>query len=212
MTFKISLGLDLANNNKTQEYFNIIDETKDLVYFYKINPAFFIYNRKSIKTIIDYIKLNECKCIYDGKLSDVPHSSKNYAEYLYDYLKVDGATLNPYLGKSALIPFFKYSNKLNFILCRTTNNDAGYIQDDSYKKVYDIANSLGGHLIVPSNKGGYLEDAIINCPNSLILSPGIGKQGGKIKEISKEKIIYSISRSIINAEDPREELINYVFS
>ena len=155
MKFKISVGLDLNYNCFLEKYFNIIDETKNLVYFYKINP---------------------------------------------------------YLGSDALKPFFDCENKLNFILCRTTNKGSELIQNKVYKNVYDIANRNKVHLVIPSNKKGCLEDATKNCPDSLILSPGIGKQGGKIKNISKEKIIYSISRSIINSDDPKKELEKYVNS
>jgi len=212
MKFKISVGLDLNYDNFLEKYFNIIDETKSLVYFYKINPAFFLNDREKIKKIANYIRFCKCNWIYDGKIGDVPHTNKMYAEYLYNYLEADGATLNPYLGDDALHPFFNYKRKLNFILCKTTNKNAELIQNKVYKIVYDMANKNKAHLVIPSNKKGYLEDAIKNCPDSLILSPGIGKQGGKIKNISKEKIIYSISRSIINSNDPKKELKKHVNS
>lgn len=212
MKNKISVGLDLNFNNSLEKYYNIIDETKNLVYFYKINPAFFLNDREKIKKIANYIKFCKCNWIYDGKIGDVPHTNVMYSEYLYKYLKADGTTLNPYLGSDSLQPFFNYKNKLNFILCRTTNKGAEKIQDKIYKKIYNIANQNKVHLIIPSNKEGYLKEAVQNCPESFILSPGIGYQGGKIKNISKEKIIYSISRSIINSNDPKKELEKYVNS
>ena len=212
MKFKISIGLDLNYDCLLEKYFNIIDETKNLVYFYKINPAFFLNNREKIKKVACYIKFSKSNWIYDGKLGDVPHTNKMYSEYIYEHLEAGGATLNPYLGSNALKPFFNYENKQNFILCRTTNKGSELIQNKVYKNVYDIANRNKVHLVIPSNKKGYLEDATKNCPDSLILSPGIGKQGGKIKNISKEKIIYSISRSIINSDDPKKELEKYVNS
>jgi orotidine-5'-phosphate decarboxylase len=212
MTFKISLGLDLDYNEKLQKYFNIIDETKDLAFFYKINPAFFLNDRRKIKSVCDYIKLNDCKFIYDGKLGDVTHANVKYAEYVYDYLNADGVTLNPYLGKESLKPFSIYKNKMNFVLCRTTNIKSELIQNKTYKLVYEIVNNLKFDIIMSSNKKGYIEDAIKNCKDSLILSSGIGLQGGKLSNANKDKVIYSVSRSIINSEDPREELIDYVYS
>ena len=212
MKNKISVGLDLNYNNLLEKYYNVIDKTKSQVYFYKINPAFFLNDREKIKKVTNYINFCKCNWIYDGKLGDVPHTNVMYAEYLYKYLKADGVTLNPYLGSNSLQPFFSYKDKLNFVLCRTTNKGSESIQNKVYENVYDIANKNKVHLVIPSNKKGYLEDAIKNCPNSLILSPGIGKQGGKIKNISKEKIIYSISRSIINSDDPKKELEKYVNS
>lgn len=209
MSFKISIGLDLNHSENLKNYYNLIDETKELVFFYKINPAFFLNNREKIKKVADYIKFCKCKWIYDGKLGDVPHTNKKYAEYLYEYLNADGATLNPFLGEDSLKPFFEYENKLNFILCRTTNQNSEIIQDKVYGLVYNIANNLKSGLVIPSNKVGYLEDALFYCPESLILSPGIGSQGGLIKNKSKN-IVYSISRSIINSKNPKEEMRKYV--
>lgn len=209
MNFKISVGLDLNYTEDLEKYFNLIDETKEMVFFYKINPAFFLNNREKIKSVVDYIKFCNCNWIYDGKIGDVPHTNKKYAEYLYEYLDADGATLNPYLGEDSLKPFFEYENKINFLLCRTTNYNSETIQDKVYKDVYNIANNLQSGLVIPGNKDGYLEDALLHCPKSLILSPGIGKQGGKTKNISNN-IVFSISRSIINSKNPKEEMRKYV--
>ena len=209
MSFKISVGLDLNHLEDLEKYYNLIDETKEMVFFYKINPAFFLNDREKIRKVSDYIKFCNCNWIYDGKLGDVPHTNKKYSEYLYEYLNADGATLNPYLGEDALKPFFEYKNKLNFILCRTTNQNSEIVQDKIYGVVYNIANNLKSGLIIPSNKKGYLEDALFYCPDSLILSPGIGSQGGTINNSSKN-IVYSVSRSIINSKKPKEEMRKYV--
>jgi len=205
----ICVGLDLDPNSELKEYYRIIDKTKELSTFYKINPAFFLNNYKKIQKVSDYIKFHNKKWIYDGKLGDVPHTNEFYAKFLYETLSCDGATLNPYLGLESLLPFFKYNNKINFLLCRTTNFGSEYIQDSIYKKVYNIANKLNSGLVIAGNKEGYLLEALESCPNSLILSPGIGSQGGEIS-IKSDRVIYNISRSIINSLNPNSELKKYV--
>ena len=202
---KICVGLDLDHNTPLKKYFNIINETKEFAFCYKINPAFFLNKTKKIEKLSDYLNSEELLWIYDGKLGDVNHTNEQYAKLIYEEYKAWGTTLNPYMGFKSLEPFLKYKDKNNFILCRTTNKGSELLQKDCYKKVYNHANLKNLGLVVAANKENYLTEAIENCPNSLILSPGIGPQGGTIK-LNNTNIIYNSSRSIINSKNPKETL------
>jgi len=211
MRNKICIGLDLDPESSLFNYYRIIDQTKDLVYCYKINPAYFLNNQRVLDKVVKQLNYVGAKWIYDGKIGDVIHTNEHYAYYIYNVLKASGVTLNPYAGKEALIPFTRYGSKMNFIVCRTSNQGSDYIQSEMYNKVYDVAKQTNSGLVIAGNKENYLEDAVKHCPNTEILSPGIGIQGGSInKEIKNENIIYSISRSIINSSNPRMELEKYV--
>ena len=207
---KICVGLDLEDNTCLFKIYKIIEQTKKYAYCYKINPAFYLDNIKVFNLIIDYLNTNNLKWIYDGKLGDVKHTNIKYSKHIYENLNAWGTTLNPYVGKESLEPFFDFKNKINFLLCRTTNNKSEFIQNHTYKKVYKMAEHLKSGLVVPANKIDYLNDAIKNNPETLILSPGIGAQGGKILTNNKN-IIYSISRSIINSNNVEEEILKYVY-
>ena len=208
---KICIGLDLEKNSSLFTYYNIINQTKSKAFCYKLNPAYFMENNVLFKKVVNYLNENNIKWIYDGKLGDVLHTNEYYAEYVYSYLKASGVTLNPYVGIESLMPFTKYKNKMNFLLCRTTNIGSDLLQKESYKKVYFMSKKLNSGLVVAGNKEDLIKDAIKNCKKQMILCPGIGAQGGKInKQISKENIIYSISRSIINSKNPEKELEKYV--
>jgi len=211
MRNKICIGLDLDSDTSLFNYYRIIDQTKDLAYCYKVNPAYFLNNQRVLDKVVKQLNHIGAKWIYDGKIGDVIHTNEHYAYYVFNVLRATGVTLNPYVGHEALIPFTRYGNKMNFIVCRTSNKDSEYIQSDSYKKVYDIAKKTNSGLVIAGNKKNYIEDAIKHCPETEILVPGIGIQGGKInKEIKSQNIIYSISRSIINSSNPRLELEKFI--
>ena len=113
----------------------IINETASLVCAYKLNSAFYEASGangiKQLKQTCDYIRSTfpEIPIILDFKRGDVPNTNEAYAKYAYDYLGVDAVTLNPYLGKQSLMPFLKMGNKGSIILCRTSNQGAGELQD-----------------------------------------------------------------------------------
>ena len=202
MKNKICVGLDFSKEKiNIFSILQLISQTKDLAYCYKINPAFWLNNQKDLKKIIEYLNQEKIKWIFDGKIGDVLHTNENYAYYYYNVLKTHGLTLNPYLGEKSLKPFTKYGDKLNFLVCRTTNKGSEIIQNKTYMKVYNIAKKTNMGLVIASNKSDYLEDALKHCPDTMILSPGIGAQGGKIN-ISHPNIIYSASRSIIQSQNP----------
>ena len=211
MRNKICIGLDLDPESSLFNYYRIIDQTKDLAYCYKINPAYFLNNQRVLDKVVKQLNYIGAKWIYDGKIGDVIHTNEHYAYYIFNVLRATGVTLNPYVGYDALVPFTRYGNKMNFIVCRTTNQGSDHIQSDSYKKVYDIAKQTNSGLVIAGNKEKYLEDAIKYCPDTEILSPGIGIQGGTInKEIKSQNIIYNISRSIVNSSNPRTELEKFI--
>ena len=208
---KICIGLDLEKNSSLFTYYNIINQTKSKAFCYKLNPAYFMENNVLFKKVVDYLNENNIKWIYDGKTGDVLHTNEYYADYIYNYLNASGATLNPYVGIESLMPFTKYKNKMNFLLCRTTNIGSELLQKDVYKKVYFMSKKLNSGLVVAGNKVELIKDAIESCKDQTILCPGIGAQGGKInKELKLENIIYSVSRSIINSKNPYIELEKYI--
>jgi len=203
---------------------NIIDETKDLVCAYKLNMAFYEvlgsnYYRILSETI-EYIP-KDVVIILDGKRNDIGNTAKKYAENLFETLKSDAVTINPYLGIDGVKPFLEYRNKCSFVLCRTSNSSARDFQDLESNKIplfLCIANkikewnSIGccGAVV-----GATYPDELKKIRNILgddipILIPGIGAQGGDVEKTVKygtnkegKMAIIVSSRSIIYAENPR---------
>ncbi|MBU0497750.1 MAG: orotidine-5'-phosphate decarboxylase [Candidatus Thermoplasmatota archaeon] len=199
----------------------IIDATHDLVCAYKINLAFYEqYGLEGMQLLHDTLKHipKDIVIILDGKRNDIGNSAAKYATALYDILHADGVTLNPYLGIDGITPFLKYTDKCNFILCRTSNSSARDFQDLQFqrKPLFEHV----AHKIVSWNKYRNC-GAVVGAtyPKELkkireifgdtipLLIPGVGKQGGDVEKTiiygtnSEGKMaIINSSRGIIYAD------------
>lgn len=151
--------------------------------------------------------------ILDGKRNDIASSAILYAqgylsgirvgnETLPSFWDADALTVNPYLGEDSLRPFFEeaYRNgKGVFVLARTSNPSAPFIQDEGCeKRVFEKVASLVDALrrTFPEDHSvssfgivvgaTYPEDLkyLRECfPSLLFLIPGIGAQGGSIEAL-----------------------------
>lgn len=210
--FRFCVGLDITGDcDKFVKARKIIEQTSDLVDYYKINPAFYLGpNLQYLYLIAEFLHSQNIPWIYDGKLGDIGNTSERYAEYVYDYLKADAATLNPYLGLDALSPFLERKDKTNFLLCRTSNTEADIFQNHCWLRVAEAAQRLSNvGLVVACNRKFNLESVRKANKDSLILSPGLGAQKGSI-DYKDNKVIYSASRSIVNSEDYRKSVLSYL--
>lgn len=210
--FRFCVGLDISEDcDKFIKARKIIEQTSDLVDYYKINPAFYLGpNLQYLYLIAEFLHSQNIPWIYDGKLGDIGNTSERYAEYVYDHLKADATTLNPYLGLDALDPFLRRKDKINFLLCRTSNPQSDMLQQHNWFRIAEAAErrrNIG--LVVACNKQGNISNVRNINQNSFILSPGLGAQNGSIS-YKDDKVIYSASRSIINSEDYRKSVLSYL--
>ena len=67
--------------------------------------------------------------ILDAKRGDIGSTAERQAAALFGRLEADGVTLSPYLGEDAIQPFADYPDRLIYVLARTSNPDAGRLQD-----------------------------------------------------------------------------------
>lgn len=206
----------------------IIDATTDLVCSYKLNMAFYealgTEGIELLSATIDYIP-QEIPVILDGKRNDIGNTAKKYAENLFQFLKADAATVNPYLGIDGLKPFLDYHDKCIFILCRTSNPSASDFQDlkiqNKGESLYQIIakktaewNQTYGNcaLVVGATYPAELKEVrSIIGDNMPLLIPGVGKQGGDIAAAVKNGTnsdgrlaIINSSRGIIYADSDEE--------
>jgi orotidine-5'-phosphate decarboxylase len=223
--------LDASKNPLFDFNKGIIDATKDLVCAYKINMAFYeVAGKKGVEALektIQYIPHN-ILIILDGKRNDIGNTAQKYAQSLFETLKADAVTINPYLGKDGVSPFLEYKGKCSFILCRTSNPSAGDFQDllVSSTPVYQIVARKIHEWDTNKNCGAvvgatYPEE--LKTVRSIlgddipILIPGIGKQGGDVEKTVRngtnshgEMALINSSREIIFAggnEDFAEQAI-----
>ncbi len=197
----ICVGLDFPFGTPIESYINLIESVDADIF--KLNPAF---NPSLVAEVAKEIRKRNLKWIYDGKVGDVPHTNQAYAHYIYNELGAWGCTLNPYVGFEALEPFFQYEDKHHFLLCKTTNKGQDALQSKVWRDVLVFAKERRLGVVFPSTQPHDLAKVSEYLgEDSLILSPGIGAQGGSIS-CNLRNVIYSASRSVILSSSPQESL------
>src|SRR3990167_2279565 len=189
----------------------IIEETHEYVSAYKPNMGSYEVRGKDgwedLAMTMEYLreKHPDIFTICDAKRGDIGYTNELYAKAIFDILGFDAVTLHPYLGKEALKPFLDRKDKVSIILCRTSNLGAGELQDlkiDGKQLWQIVAETYPEEL-------GEIRKIVGELT---LLVPGIGTQGGSVKEVmnkgmnvNKMGLIMSSSKAIIFSPNPKEE-------
>ena len=201
----------------------IIDSTSPFAIAYKPNLAFFeSYGLKgwnSLEKIINYINSNhpEIFTIADAKRGDIGNTSSKYARTFFETLNFDSITVNPYMGRDSIEPFLQYDNKYTILLSLTSNSGSSdfQFQLDNGKPLYlsVIKKSLSWKnkenlmYVIGATKAQSLKEVREIIPNSFLLVPGIGAQGGSLSDVCRFGLnencglIVNSSRQIIYSDN-----------
>ncbi|MDG1714172.1 orotidine-5'-phosphate decarboxylase [Lacinutrix sp.] len=201
----------------------IIDATHHLCVAYKPNTAFYeaygIKGWKSLEKTIQYLnkKHPEIFTIADAKRGDIGNTSTMYAKAFFEDLAFDSVTVAPYMGKDSVEPFLAFKDKHTIMLALTSNEGAFDFQtkkvDDKelYKQVLETSknweNSENLMYVVGATKAEYFADIRKIIPNSFLLVPGVGAQGGNLQDVCKYGmsdtvgLLINSSRGIIYASN-----------
>lgn len=202
----------------------IVESTKELVIAYKANLAFFeCEGQNGLEALNDLSTLipKDVILILDGKRGDIGNSSKKYAKSLFEELGADAITVHPYMGFDSLEPFMEKPERGIFVLSLTSNEGAidfqhlqiGTVPLYQYvaKKVekWNTKNNCGLVVGAADIEGlRILRGAIPNLP---FLIPGVGEQGGDLKEVIKSSrdkagtgMIINVGRDILYASDGKD--------
>lgn len=197
----------------------IVEATKDLASAYKPNLAFFEeWGSKGfywLENLIKYIGRDHI-IIADAKRGDIGNTGVHYAEAFFNHLNCDAITINPYMGKESIEPFIENKEKGVYVLCRTSNQSSSYIQEDIFTKVISMCEDLNSNknigFVVGATDNKALEEVRVKT-DSFFLIPGIGAQGGSLKNVMQSNInhldttLVNISRGIIFADQKNSESI-----
>ena len=186
----------------------IIDATHDLCVSYKPNTAFYeAYGIKgwlSLQKTINYIneKYPEIFTIADAKRGDIGNTSSMYAKAFFEDLNFDSVTVAPYMGKDSVEPFLAFENKHTIMLALTSNEGAFDFQTlkingiELYKQVIETSktwkNAQNLMYVVGATKAEYFAEIRKIIPDSFLLVPGVGAQGGSLQEVCK----YGINKNV----------------
>lgn len=186
----------------------IIDATHQYAVAYKPNTAFYeaygLKGWKSLEKTISYLNKNypEIFTIADAKRGDIGNTSSRYAKAFFEDLGFDSITVAPYMGKDSVEPFLDFKDKHTILLALTSNEGAfdfqtkNVGQQELYKEVLETSkawdNSENLMYVVGATKAEYLADIRKIVPNSFLLVPGVGAQGGNLQDVCK----YGMSKNI----------------
>lgn len=159
--------------------------------------------------------------VADAKRGDIGSTAKAYAAAFAPL--GDAVTVNPYLGRDSLEPFFAREELGVFCLVKTSNPGSGDVQDVEladgtllWQHVAGLVRDWGDELLGDSGLsrlGAVLgatyprevERARELLPRTIFLLPGVGTQGGRPEELraafapGPAGALVSASRSVIYA-------------
>ena len=180
----------------------IIDATAPYCVAYKPNLAFYeCYGLKGMEAFektITYLKEKYPNhfIIADAKRGDIGNTSKMYAQTFFKEYNVDALTIAPYMGEDSVKPFLEYEGKWVILLSLTSNkgsHDFQLFEDKDgvrlFERVLSKAQEWGTTenlmFVVGATQGSLFADIRKLAPNSFLLVPGVGAQGGSLQEVCK---------------------------
>lgn len=184
----------------------IIDATAPYCVAYKPNLAFYEATGAqgwiTLEKTIKYIKENHPDqfIIADAKRGDIGNTSKLYARSFFEHLNVDSVTVAPYMGEDSVTPFLGYEGKWVILLALTSNkgsHDFQFIEDKEgtrlFEHVIETSSKWAGPeemmYVVGATQGEMFKDIRKVAPESFLLVPGVGAQGGSLAEVARYGMI-----------------------
>lgn len=201
----------------------IIEATSDYCVAYKPNLAFYESlgpaGLVSLEKTMAIIPKN-IFTIADAKRGDIGNTSEMYANTFYDYYKFDSVTVAPYMGKDSVVPFLR-KDKWVILLALTSNSGSLDFQMTEvflpgtqadfklYQHVLRHAQQWAGSdqlmFVIGATHPELFKEVRKIAPDHFLLVPGVGAQGGNLKEISEAGmnkqcgLLVNSSRQIIYA-------------
>lgn len=206
----------------------IIASTKEYCISYKINTAFYeamgskgwdIMAETAASIPDSHLK------IADAKRADIGNTSSYYARAFFDQMNFDAVTVAPYMGKDSLQPFLDYGNKWTIVLGLTSNPGAADFElltttgksgkvRPLYEEVIQTISQWGNPdnlmFVAGATQAAELGNIRRLVPDHFLLVPGVGFQGGSLKDVSEHAmnkdcgLLINASRAIIYASEKED--------
>ncbi len=142
--------------------------------------------------------------VLDAKRADIGSTAARHAVALFDVLGADAVTVNPYPGGRAIEPLLERVDRYAYVLCRTSNPEAGEFQnlvvapnsaiDAPAEPLHvRVARHVAGWgpggtvgLVVGATAPAELAAIRAVAPGLGFLVPGIGTQGGELEPVLRD--------------------------
>lgn len=200
----------------------IVDATAAYAVAFKPNIAFFeTYGQQgwqSLERLMDYIHTTypEIFTIADAKRGDIGNTATRYAKAFFEQMDFDSITVAPYMGKDSVEPFLAFEDNHTILLGLTSNEgaqDFQYLECDGiplHQHVLQQSQSWKGSerlmYVVGATRAEALEEIRKSVPDSFLLVPGVGAQGGSLSAVAQHGLnrdcglLVNSSRGIIYAD------------
>ncbi len=135
-------------------------------------------------------------------------------------MEFDAVTVAPYMGEDSVKPFLTYVDKWVILLALTSNkgaDDFQYMEEDGeklFERVIKTSSAWGNSdnmmYVVGATRAEMLSDIRKIIPNHFLLVPGVGAQGGSLKEVAENGmngqcgLLVNSSRQIIYASNKKD--------
>ena len=191
-----------------------------------INTAFYeamgLKGWEIMENTVNYIPKEHLK-IADAKRGDIGNTSSQYAKAFFETMNFDAITVAPYMGEDSIRPFLEYENKWTIVLGLTSNKGAKdfemlkihdgdetqlrseFVYERVLKTVATWGNESNLMFVTGATQATEFENIRDMIPNHFLLVPGVGFQGGSLKEVSHHGmnkdcgLLVNASRAIIYA-------------
>lgn len=198
----------------------IIESSKEYCACYKVQiacyEAFGTEGMKAYHKILEYLRSRDQIVIADVKRGDIGSTAELYARaHLSGDFEADAVTLNAYMGKDAVSPYFDYLSKGKgaFVLAKTSNTGSADFQDlmingqplymNVLKKINEWSRDISvseSHpplgAVIGVNEVKDVKEIKRLSDSLYLLIPGYGAQGASIEDI--RELIYEKKNGIIN--------------
>jgi orotidine-5'-phosphate decarboxylase len=157
--------------------------------------------------------------IADAKRGDIGNTSAQYAKAFFETLQFDALTVAPYMGEDSVKPFLEFRDKWTILLGLTSNpgakdfelqtlvqpttaaiesaelalDVASHRTEFLYERVLKTASGWGNEdnlmFVIGATRPREFTNIRTITPNHFYLVPGVGAQGGSLKDISELALI-----------------------
>ncbi|GAA4327413.1 orotidine-5'-phosphate decarboxylase [Flaviaesturariibacter amylovorans] len=214
----------------------IIDATLEHCVAYKINTAFYeaqgLKGWEALERTVRYIPDTHFT-IADAKRGDIGNTSTQYAKAFFEALPFNSVTVAPYMGADSVKPFLGYEGKWTILLGLTSNPgardfelldcsrstdilvDGVHTAPKETGKLFEFVFRAAQHwgsegnlmFVVGATQADAFRQIRALAPNHFFLVPGVGAQGGSLRDISEQALnaecglLVNASRAIIYASE-----------
>jgi orotidine-5'-phosphate decarboxylase len=208
----------------------VVDVTAPYICCFKIQKAFFDPLENGhilLHDIVKYIheKHPTMPVFLDCKIGDTSNTMRVYMQNLFDYMRVDGVVINPYMGDDVLEPFMSSPDKVALILVQTSNPGGDVVQEallangqPLWRYMLDLTLNRwnGNHNLIPivssnAHNTNWQEIRAVIPQDIPMLLAGIGAQGGNVTSLvqllndNKRGVFVNSSRDILYPYTPDQK-------